>query len=272
MIDRDRPMLRTAFIERRTRGPVLLGNAHLRRRRASRHAYSARAREPRCNRRDASDNRREPSGHGGEAAGQGRESRGGRPCRPVGSWADESARQICARSSMPVVQFRLQQLIDEKGTPQSALSRESGVSFTTISRMCRNVSGQVSLETLGRLARALGHDVAPGALIAFAPETRRQRRRWLVTSPTGLCLPATLGRHRIRTGLSLFEDTWTEVCLPARRLTGEPPHRRAAADAYGKDARDAWMSPSTWLLRAGTALPRARDSARQQPSDAGSPR
>ena len=77
---------------------------------------------------------------------------------------------------MEIVRFRLQELIDAKGTSQSALSRDSGVSFTTISRMCRNVTAQVSLETLGRLARALGDDIEPGDLIEFAPEARRAKR------------------------------------------------------------------------------------------------
>jgi DNA-binding Xre family transcriptional regulator len=75
-----------------------------------------------------------------------------------------------------LVRFRLQELIDAKGTSQSALSRDSGVSFTTISRMCRNVTAQVSLETLGRLARALGDDVEPGDLIEFATDARRAKR------------------------------------------------------------------------------------------------
>jgi DNA-binding Xre family transcriptional regulator len=75
-----------------------------------------------------------------------------------------------------IVRFRLQELIDQKGTSQSALSRDSGVSFTTISRMCRNVTAQVSLETLGRLARALGDDVEPGDLIEFSPDARRATR------------------------------------------------------------------------------------------------
>ena len=77
---------------------------------------------------------------------------------------------------MELVRFRLQELIDQRGTSQSALSRDSGVSFTTISRMCRNVTAQVSLETLGRLARALGDDVEPGDLIEFAPDARRAKR------------------------------------------------------------------------------------------------
>ena len=77
---------------------------------------------------------------------------------------------------MEIVRFRLQELIDAKGTSQSALSRDSGVSFSTISRMCRNVTAQVSLETLGRLARALGDEVEPGDLLEFAPEVRRAKR------------------------------------------------------------------------------------------------
>ena len=81
-----------------------------------------------------------------------------------------------ASQPMSLVRFRLQELIDERGTSQSALSRDSGVSFTTISRMCRNVSAQVSLETLGRLARALGDDVVPGDLVEFAPEPRAAKR------------------------------------------------------------------------------------------------
>jgi putative transcriptional regulator len=64
---------------------------------------------------------------------------------------------------MSPLRFRLQQVIDDKGTSQSELSRVSGVSFATISRMCRNVTGQVSLELLDRLGDALG--VEPGDLM-----------------------------------------------------------------------------------------------------------
>lgn len=64
--------------------------------------------------------------------------------------------------------FRLQELIDQRGTSQRALARDSGVSFATISRMCRNVTAQVSLDTLARLACALGDDVAPGDLVEFS--------------------------------------------------------------------------------------------------------
>lgn len=77
---------------------------------------------------------------------------------------------------MTSARFRLQELIDERGTSQSALARDSGVSFATVSRMCRNVSAQVSLDTLARLARALGDDVAPGDLVEFAREKTSKRR------------------------------------------------------------------------------------------------
>ena len=69
---------------------------------------------------------------------------------------------------MSPLRFRLQQTIDEKGVSQSELSRTSGVSYTTISRMCRNVTAQVSLDTLDRLATTLG--VNPGDLLAPDPK------------------------------------------------------------------------------------------------------
>lgn len=68
---------------------------------------------------------------------------------------------------MSPLRFRLQQVIDERKTSQSELSRKSGVSFATISRMCRNVTGQVSLEILDRLAEAL--DVFPSQLLDKEP-------------------------------------------------------------------------------------------------------
>ena len=72
---------------------------------------------------------------------------------------------------MSPARFRLQYWIDKKETSQSALSRDSGVSFATISRMCRNVTAQASLETLDRLSRALG--ITPGDLIEQYHEKRK---------------------------------------------------------------------------------------------------
>jgi transcriptional regulator with XRE-family HTH domain len=70
----------------------------------------------------------------------------------------------------------LQELIDQRGTSQRALARDSGISFATISRMCRNVTAQGSLETLARLARALGDDVTPGDLVEFSRDKASKRR------------------------------------------------------------------------------------------------
>lgn len=74
---------------------------------------------------------------------------------------------------MSPLRFRLQQAIDNKLTSQSELSRVSGVSFATINRMCGNKTAQVSLETLDRLATALGID--PGKLIE-AEGKKRERK------------------------------------------------------------------------------------------------
>jgi putative transcriptional regulator len=65
-------------------------------------------------------------------------------------------------SSMPTV-FRLAEILDRKGMSQAELVRRSGVALRTVSRLCRNETGQVSLDTLDKLATALG--VEPGELI-----------------------------------------------------------------------------------------------------------
>lgn len=76
-------------------------------------------------------------------------------------------------ATMSPARFRLQEVIDAKGTTQSELSRTSGVSYQTISRMCRNVTGQVSLETLDKLSAALAVDM--GALLEREPKKGRKR-------------------------------------------------------------------------------------------------
>jgi DNA-binding Xre family transcriptional regulator len=65
----------------------------------------------------------------------------------------------------PRIEFRLHELLAKQSPPmsQSELSRRSGVSLTTINAMMQNKTGQVSLETLDKLAGALG--AAPGELI-----------------------------------------------------------------------------------------------------------
>ena len=59
--------------------------------------------------------------------------------------------------------FRLGELLEERGMSQSELARRSGITFATINAMTRNRTTGVQLDTLDRLARALG--VEPGALI-----------------------------------------------------------------------------------------------------------
>ena len=60
--------------------------------------------------------------------------------------------------------FRLVELLERAGLTQTELARRSGVSLVTVNAMCRNRTDGVKLETLDRLARALG--VEPGELIA----------------------------------------------------------------------------------------------------------
>lgn len=80
-------------------------------------------------------------------------------------------KQVCY-SELPLVPttFCLRELLEKLGLSQSELARRSGVSFATINRMCTNATSQVSLETLDKLADALG--VAPGDLIAKEPAKR----------------------------------------------------------------------------------------------------
>lgn len=67
--------------------------------------------------------------------------------------------------------FRLREVLERKGTSQSDLARQSGVSFATINRLCTNATAMVSLKTLDALAGALG--VEPGELIARKKRARR---------------------------------------------------------------------------------------------------
>jgi DNA-binding Xre family transcriptional regulator len=60
------------------------------------------------------------------------------------------------------VEFRLREVIAKKNTTQSALSRDSGVSFATINRMCTNATRQVSLDIIDAICNTL--KVKPGEL------------------------------------------------------------------------------------------------------------
>jgi len=73
--------------------------------------------------------------------------------------------------------FRLQDLLDDASPPmsQSELARRSGVSLVTINAMANNRTRQVQLETLDKLAGALGVD--PGDLVVRAPRRDRRTKR-----------------------------------------------------------------------------------------------
>ena len=68
--------------------------------------------------------------------------------------------------------FRLQEILDNLPISQRELSRKSGVSPTTINRMCSNLTAQVSLATLDALSAVLG--VEPGELIEREPKRRNR--------------------------------------------------------------------------------------------------
>jgi DNA-binding Xre family transcriptional regulator len=69
--------------------------------------------------------------------------------------------------------FRLRELLEEHDPPmsQSELARKSGVSFATVNRLATNATSQVSLETLDKLAEALG--MQPGDLIERVPRRKK---------------------------------------------------------------------------------------------------
>lgn len=71
--------------------------------------------------------------------------------------------------------FRLKEALDEAGMTQTEMFRKSGVSLTTINRMCANLTSQVSLRTLDRLAAVLR--IQPGDLITREPLKGRSGAR-----------------------------------------------------------------------------------------------
>jgi putative transcriptional regulator len=60
-------------------------------------------------------------------------------------------------------EFRLAEILEERGMSQREAARLSGVGLRTVARLCRNETAQVSLATLDKLARALG--MQPGELV-----------------------------------------------------------------------------------------------------------
>jgi transcriptional regulator with XRE-family HTH domain len=74
--------------------------------------------------------------------------------------------------------FRLAEILESAGISQRELAARSGVSPTTINRMCNNLTGQVSLRTLDSLAKALsaaGKRVGPADLIEDVPGRKGKR-------------------------------------------------------------------------------------------------
>lgn len=71
--------------------------------------------------------------------------------------------------------FRLRELLEERGISQSDLAKLADVSFATVNRLCTNATGQVSLETLDKIAAAIG--VEPGELIVRVPDKKKRGGR-----------------------------------------------------------------------------------------------
>jgi putative transcriptional regulator len=67
--------------------------------------------------------------------------------------------------------FRVHELLGDLS--QRELAKRSGVSPTTINRMCGNLTAQVSLATLDAIAEVLG--VEPGELIEREGAKRKRR-------------------------------------------------------------------------------------------------
>lgn len=70
--------------------------------------------------------------------------------------------------------FRLRELLEEADMSQAELARLSGVHIVTISRLFRNASAQVSLETLDRIAEVL--DIEPGDTIRRVPKRGKHHK------------------------------------------------------------------------------------------------
>lgn len=79
---------------------------------------------------------------------------------------------------MSPARFRVRELMEEAGLGQTELAKRADVSFATVHRLYMNETGQVSLETLDKLATALGaaigRNIEPGELIER--EGKRPRR------------------------------------------------------------------------------------------------
>ena len=72
-----------------------------------------------------------------------------------------------------MVRFRLREDLERAGISQSEASRQSGVSFATINRMCTNATRRVDLDVINQLCGAFG--LSPGSLFEYAPDKRGRR-------------------------------------------------------------------------------------------------
>ena len=81
--------------------------------------------------------------------------------------------------AMSPARFVLRELLEEAGIGQTDLAKRADVSFATVHRLYMNETGQVSLETLDRLALALsdalGRAIEPGELIEREGRKRKKR-------------------------------------------------------------------------------------------------
>ena len=82
--------------------------------------------------------------------------------------------------TMSPARFRLREFLEEAGLGQTELAKLADVSFATVHRLYANETGQVSLETLDKLATALSKKMAkavkPGDLIEREPVKRGKPR------------------------------------------------------------------------------------------------
>lgn len=75
--------------------------------------------------------------------------------------------------SLMTARFRLRELLEAAGISQSEFAKQAGLSFATVNRLCTNATGQVSLDTLDKIATAL--DVPIGDIIEHEGKRRRSR-------------------------------------------------------------------------------------------------
>ncbi len=95
------------------------------------------------------------------------------------------------------VKWRVDELVARKGWTPRQLAERAGVDVKTARNIVKGLATRVDLETIGRVADALG--VAPGALLRRT-ETPRSSGRWQGTAgSTGRASPKEL--NALLTGL-----------------------------------------------------------------------